>query len=151
MKNVRDFSTGFILILFVARTLVVSAPIGEVYDDVDDVGGRGATGYKRSPVHTIVVNLNASSTDDLFKNFNVSKDDVFRRLAQRNDAELPPATTDTNNGTESTRRNDDERYVLHSISYHILFRQSKKKKKTLCVIRSGFHQIFKYNFNQFEN
>lgn len=120
MRSIRDFSTIFIIILIVTCTLVISAPTGDVYDDGDDIGGqRGTAGFKRSTVHTTVVNLNDTRNDDLLKNFNISKGDILRRLSELNKGELPPTTIDPNNGTEPSRRNDDQRYVLNIINSRV--------------------------------
>lgn len=75
----------------------------------DGSGDPNATGsgFKRSTIRTTVVNLNDSNADDLFRNFNVSKDEIYRRLAQRTSAEtMSAATPATNSNTE--RRNDEE-------------------------------------------
>lgn len=100
--EIRSVLMSLILHLFVLNTLVFGAPSGEIYDE--DHGERA--GFKRSAVRTTVVNLNDSNTDDLFRNFNVSKDEIYRRMAQKTAGETPAPTTDNSNADESSKRNE---------------------------------------------
>lgn len=126
MKRTRGASTKslIVLLLFAVKTNVFCAPstggdaigTGDGFDVIldDDGDNRNAAGFKRSAIRTTVVNLNDSNADDLFRNFNVSKDDIYRRLAQKMNAESPVTSTDNNNAGgggagETPKRNEEER------------------------------------------
>lgn len=99
----------YILLLTVVVT-VHGAPAGNAFpgdEDADQRSGNSAGGFKHSPIQTTVVNLNDSRTDSLFRTtFNVSKDEIYRRIAQRTSSE----TLAGNSGaTDAAKRNDEEK------------------------------------------
>lgn len=109
-------------ILIIMDAIVHGAPSANGFGDIEDAAQRvdnAASSFKRSPIRTTVVNLNDSNTDNLFRNFNVSKDEIYRRITQHGNAETQAATGDaaTEAAASSEKRNNDERWVKNIVSF----------------------------------